>query len=90
MGGALTLIIVRITLTEAKAAFAGVPSITSFMIFRTSIAAFNEERAASRRSGFWGFGSMVEVDVRNLRGTRWGEGPDRDGDRKGDRSADPP
>jgi len=55
-----TLIIVRITLTEAKAVLAGVPSITSFMMFIASIAAFNEDRATSRRFGGWDFGFIVE------------------------------
>ena len=51
----------RITLTEAKAALAGVIAITSFAIFIASIAAFNEERVTSRLFGRWGFGSMVET-----------------------------
>ena len=65
----LTLIMVRTTLTEAKAAFAGVPSNMSFMTFRASIATFNEERATSRRSGCWGFGNMVDIAARKGRGT---------------------
>ena len=64
----LTLIMVRITLTEAKAAFAGVPSIKSFITFKASIATFNEEKATSRRSGCWGFRTMVAA--RKGRGTQ--------------------
>jgi len=60
MGRRPTLIMVRITLTEAKAALAGVPPITSFAIFMASIATFNVERATSRRFGGWDFGSIIE------------------------------
>jgi len=56
-----TLIMVRMTPTEAKATLAGVPSIASFKTFMTSIVAFNEERATSRRFGGWAFGFIVEA-----------------------------
>jgi hypothetical protein len=50
---------VRITLTEPKTTLAGVMLETSLARFMTSIAAFNDERATSRRR--WGFASMVET-----------------------------
>ena len=76
-----TLIMVRIMLTVAKAALAGVPSTASFRIFRASMVAFNEERATSERPGCWDFGRIVEVVGRNGRGAQavW-EGPSRDGE----------
>ena len=51
----------RITLTEPKAALAGVILNTSFAIFIASIAAFNEEIAVSGRFGRREFVAMVET-----------------------------
>jgi len=56
--GKLTLIIVRITLTEPKAAFAGVILNASFARFMASMAVFKEERVPSRRLGRRDFVSM--------------------------------
>ena len=57
---------VRIMLTEANAALAGVPSIASFMTPIASMATFNEERATSRRFGRLDSGSMVEEAARKV------------------------
>ena len=57
----LTLIIVRITLTDPKAALAGVILESSFARFMASIAAFNVEIMPSRPLGRWGSASMVET-----------------------------
>jgi hypothetical protein len=53
----------RIALTEPKMALAGVALETSFARFMASMAAFNSERAPSRRR--WVFSSMVESGGRN-------------------------
>ena len=56
-----TFIIVRRTLTEPNAAFAGVILEISFARFRASMAIFNDESVASRRFRRWGFAlSMVK------------------------------
>jgi hypothetical protein len=47
----LTLTIVRITLTEQKAALAGAMVSASFAKFVASLAAFSDEIASSRRFG---------------------------------------
>jgi hypothetical protein len=52
-----TLIKARVTLTEPKTALAGVALESSFARFMASMAAFNNERAPSRR--LRGFASMV-------------------------------
>ena len=54
-----TFIAVRITLVEAKTAFAGMMSITSLAIFMASMATFNEEITPSRRLGRRDIVSMV-------------------------------
>ena len=59
IGRKRTLTIVRRTLTEPKAAFAGVIPAISFARFRDSMATFNEERAPSRPFGRWEFVSIV-------------------------------
>lgn len=56
-----TLIVVRITLTEPKAALAGVMPNESFARLTPSIAAFKEERVVSRRFGRWGLVAMVKT-----------------------------
>ena len=65
----------RITVTEPKAASAGVVLNMSFAIFKASIAMFKEERAMSRRFVLWDFEFMVERR-RNLRETAWHAGCD--------------
>ena len=56
-----TLIIVRITLTEPKTAFAGVILESSLARFKASMTAFNAEIAPSRPLGRWDPPSMVET-----------------------------
>ena len=69
----------RITLTEPKAALAGVMLNTSFAIFIASIAAFNKEIAVSGRFGRCDFVAMVETrgGWRKRRGVQavWDPGP---------------
>ena len=55
----LTLIITRRMLTEQKTALAGVILETSFARFMASMAAFNDEKALSRRFCRREFASMV-------------------------------
>ena len=50
----------RRALTEPKTALAGVWLITSFAMFRTSIAIFSEEMTLSRRFGGWVSGSIAK------------------------------
>ena len=57
----LTLIVVRITLTEPKTALAGVMLEISLARFKASMAAFNAETAPSRSLGLWDLASMVET-----------------------------
>jgi len=57
----LTLIIVRIMLTEPKTALAGVILASSFAKFKASMAAFNAEIAPSRPFGRWDSAFMVET-----------------------------
>ena len=51
----------RSTLTEPKTALAGVALEISFVRFRASIAAFNEERRPSRAFDSWALVSIVEA-----------------------------
>ena len=51
---------VRMTVTEPRAALAGVMLNASFAMFMVSMATFKEERTVSRRFGRWGLGSMVK------------------------------
>jgi len=67
----LTLVIVRITLTDPKTALAGVILETSFARFMVSMATFNAEMAPSRSFGRWDSASMVgarkRCDVKAVR-----------------------
>ena len=62
---------VRITLTQPKAALAGVMPSTSFAIFMASMAAFNKERAVSGRFGRCDFVSMLSRNWRWMEETAW-------------------
>jgi len=80
--GERTLTMVRITLTVPKTALAGVMLEISFARFMASMAAFNGERAPSRRSGRWDVVVMVEVVARKRCGAqavRKDQNPHRDG-----------
>ena len=59
IGRTRTLTVARMTPTEPQTAFAGVMLSISFVIFKTSIATFSEEKTLSWRSGRWGFGAIV-------------------------------
>ena len=55
------LIIARRTLTEPKAALAGVMLDISFARFKASMATFNGEIVPSRSFGRWDLASMVRI-----------------------------
>ena len=77
------MIIVRMTPTVPKTALAGVTLESSLARFMAAIAAFNEERATSRRFGRWDFVAMAETRGSEEKGAQRvggkGEpGPNRD------------